>query len=87
MQLSIVFFCYDALNTEANLCSKSNLFDLQQRRLHNENIDKGDNIYICSSNIWCVSVIRVNTLENIVCQNDFGKDSLENFIWQSLRPV
>ena len=29
---------------------------------------------ICSGNIWCVSVIRVNTLETIICQSDFGKD-------------
>ena len=35
---------------------------------------------ICSGNIWCVSVIRVNTLENIICQSDFGKESFANFI-------
>ena len=23
---------------------------------------------ICAGNIWCVSVIRVDTLENIICQ-------------------
>ena len=28
---------------------------------------------ICSDNIWCVPVIRVNTLENIICQSDFGR--------------
>ena len=39
---------------------------------------------ICSGNIWCVSVIHVNTLENIICRSGFGKDSLAKFIWQSL---
>ena len=42
-----------------------------------ENIDQVDNFYgqgICSDNI------RVNVLENIICQSYFGKDSLANFI-------
>ena len=34
---------------------------------------------ICSGNIWCVAVICVNTLENIICQSDFDKGSLANF--------
>ena len=43
---------------------------------------------ICSgNNIWCVSVILVYTLENIICQSDLGKDLFANFIWQSLCPV
>ena len=35
---------------------------------------------ICTGNIWCVPVIRVNKLENIICQSYFGKDSLASFI-------
>ena len=35
---------------------------------------------ICSGNIWCVSVILVYTLENSICQSDFGKESFANFI-------
>ena len=35
---------------------------------------------ICSGNVWCVSAIFVFTLENIICKNDFGKESFANFI-------
>ena len=35
---------------------------------------------ICSGNIWSVSVILAYTLENIICQSDFGKESFANFI-------
>ena len=35
---------------------------------------------ICSGNIWCVSVILVYTLENIICQSDFGKESFANLM-------
>ena len=36
--------------------------------------------YICSDNIWCVFAILVYTLENIICQSDFSKESFANFI-------
>ena len=39
---------------------------------------------ICSGNIWCVSVMFVFTLENIICQSDFGKNHLHILFDKSL---
>ena len=55
-------FCFYALDMQAKLCSKSNLLGLQQRRFGNENMTIYMYKCICSGNILCVSVIRVNTL-------------------------
>ena len=66
------------LRSHEQICLICNKDDLAVKSLTKTTIytDK----CICSGNMWCVSVILVYTLESIICQSDFGKESFANFI-------
>ena len=66
------------LRSHEQICLICNKDDLAVKTLTKMTIYM--NKCICSGNIWCVSVILVYTLENIICQSDFGKESFANLI-------
>ena len=76
MQLSSVFLflLFDFKHASRTLLKikPRNKDDLAMKKLTKMTIYTDKCIF--SGNIWCVSVIRVNTLENVICQGDFGKD-------------